>query len=163
MRTDAAVTQTLILGIGNSLLTDDGVGVHVIRALASRPELTDRIALRDGGTIGLELLAEVEKYASFIAIDAMELGAQPGALRVFQGSDMDRQLRGTKRTAHEVALSDLMSAAHLAGSAPERRALIAIQPGSTGWGLVPTEAVGAAIPKACRAALSLVEDWNDER
>jgi hydrogenase maturation protease len=84
-------------------------------------------------------------------------------MQVFQGLDMDKQLRGSKRTAHEVALSDLISAAHLAGTVPQRRALIAIQPGSTGWGLAPTKSVGAAIPKACKAVTSILESWNDER
>jgi hydrogenase maturation protease len=156
-------TQTLILGIGNSLLSDDGVGVHIVRALETNIQIAHLVALRDGGTIGLELLAEVEQFNSLIAIDAMELDDAPGAMQVFQGLDMDKQLRGSKRTAHEVALSDLISAAHLAGTVPQRRALIAIQPGSTDWGLAPTKAVGAAIPKACKAVASILESWNDER
>jgi hydrogenase maturation protease len=163
MPADIAATQTLVLGIGNSLLTDDGVGVHVVRALETNSQIAHLIALCDGGTIGLELLAEVEKFDSFIAIDAMELNSEPGAIQVFQGLDMDKQLRGNKRTAHEVALSDLMSAAHLAGTVPLRRALIAIQPGSIDWGLTPTNAISAAIPKACKAVAALLEGWNNER
>jgi hydrogenase maturation protease len=162
MRAEVAAAQTLILGIGNSLLTDDGAGVHVVRALEANGNIAHVVVLRDGGTIGIALLAEVEKFDSLIAIDAMQLGGEPGVVRVFQGLDMDKQLRGNKRTAHEVALSDLISAAHLAGTVPRRRALVAIQPGSTEWGLTPTHAVGAAIPKACEAVLSLLERWNDE-
>jgi hydrogenase maturation protease len=165
MRTDVAAAHTLILGIGNTLLSDDGVGVHVIRALEAlerNGEIGERVALRDGGTIGLALLSEIETFGSLIAVDAMELGAAPGALRVFEGPDMDRQLSGKKRTAHEVALADLMSAARLVGSQPERRALVAIQPASTEWGLQPTAEVSAAIPPACRIVLSLLKGWNDD-
>ena len=75
---------------------------------------------------------------------------------------MDRQLCGKKRTAHEVALADLISAGELSGRAPERRALIAIQPASTDWGLTPTAAVAAAIPRACGAVRDLIERWDDE-
>lgn len=161
MQTEIAATHTLILGLGNILLSDDGVGVHVVRALEQDDGIVHAIALRDGGTIGLSLLSEIEQYGALIAVDAMEFGGKPGEVRTFRDRDMDEQLRGKKRTAHEVALADLIVAAELAGSAPPRRALVAIQPQSTDWGLAPTRAVAAAIPQACRSVLTLVEDWND--
>ncbi len=154
---------TLLLGIGNVLLSDDGAGIHVLRALdAVRAEggLAPSVTLRDGGTIGLALLGEIEQAEALIAVDAMQMGAAPGTVRAFVGSEMDRQLGGTKRSAHEVALADLLAAAHLAGWAPERRALVAIQPDSTDWGLEPTAAVKAAIPGACRSVLSIIEEWS---
>lgn len=162
MHSDAIAAHTLVLGIGNILLGDDGIGVHVVRALGHAGDVTHPVALRDGGTIGLELLSDIEEYGSFIAVDAMELGEEPGTVRVFQGADMDRQLCGKKRTAHEVALSDLMSAARLTGIEPGRRALIAIQPAMIEWGLAPTPAVAAAVPQACRVVLSLLEGWNND-
>jgi hydrogenase maturation protease len=158
--------RTLVIGIGNILLTDDGVGVHVIRALEAleqEDETDHMLTIRDGGTIGLALLSDFTDFGALIVIDAMELGAAPGALRVFQGVDMDAQLGGKKRTAHEVALADLMIAAELTDCAPALRALVAIQPGSTQWGLAPTELVSAAIPKACKTTLSIVERWNNAR
>jgi hydrogenase maturation protease len=163
MSTEAAATGTLLMGIGNVLLSDDGVGVHVIHALDALDragEIGHLITLRDGGTIGLALLPELDTFDALIAIDAMELGSAPGTVRAFAGPDMDAQLGGRKRTAHEVALGDLMMAAALTGCAPERRALVAIQPGSTEWGLAPTEPVLAAIPRACQTVLSLLEDWE---
>ncbi|MBU6444789.1 MAG: hydrogenase maturation protease [Alphaproteobacteria bacterium] len=166
MLADVSAAQTLVLGLGNILLTDDGVGVHVVRALGALQQeqvIDPAIALCDGGTIGLALLSEVETSGALIAIDATEMHAPPGAVRSFVGAEMDAQLAGQKRTAHEVALADLMMAANLAGKAPLKRALIGIQPQSTGWGLEPTAAVAAAIPVACKAALSLLERWNHER
>ena len=163
MSTEAVGTRTLLVGIGNILLSDDGVGIHVIRALDALEragEIGHEIALRDGGTIGLALLPEFDGFDALIAIDAMELGSPPGTVRAFTGAHMDAQLGGRKRTAHEVALADLMMAAALTGCAPERRALVAIQPGSTQWGLAPTPPVLAAIPAACRSVLSLLEEWE---
>jgi hydrogenase maturation protease len=158
-------TRAVILGIGNTLLTDDGVGVHVARAVQglvnagwSRPGL--RIC--DGGTVGLSLLTWIEPQAPLIAIDAAELGAAPGTVAVFTGQAMDQQLAGIKHSAHEVALSDLVQAAWLSGLLPERRALIAVQPEVTSWGLEPTEAVAAAIPEAVEAILKLLESWPDD-
>ncbi|MDE3237956.1 MAG: hydrogenase maturation protease [Paracoccaceae bacterium] len=150
----------VVLGIGNSLLTDDGIGIHVTTALARHPD-GGALRLCDGGTIGLSLLAEIDAHAPLIAVDAMELHAPPGTLAVFTGAAMDRQLTGTKRSAHEVALADLMQAADLSGILPARRALVAIQPEVTTWGLAPTPAVAAAIPRAVAAILTLVKDWSD--
>ncbi|MCT8973472.1 HyaD/HybD family hydrogenase maturation endopeptidase [Microbaculum marinisediminis] len=164
MRTDATKTRTLVLGIGNVLLSDDGAGVHVVNALGQRQdrgEIGSDVALRDGGTIGLALLSEIEESGALIAVDAMDLDMRPGTVRTFRGADMDAQLRGNKKTAHEVALADLIAAARLAGCAPERRALVAIQPGATGWGLAATGPVQAAVPKACGAVIALIGEWSD--
>jgi len=157
-------TSPLVLGIGNSLLSDDGVGIHVVQALdamadAGRPSFDTR----DGGTIGLALLGELEGRESLVVVDAMELGAAPGTIRVFHDGAMDRQLTGTKKSAHEVALADLMMAAALSGCAPKRRALVAVQPQETGWGLEPTAAVAAALPGACAAVLDILRGWADDR
>ena len=158
--TEAPIGRALVLGLGNILLRDDGIGVHVVQALgARRPD--PQVTLRDGGTIGLALLSDIEESASLIAVDAMELGEDPGTVRTYVGPEMDRHLSGKKRTAHEVALADLIAAARLTGVAPERRALVAIQPASIEWGLDPTDAVRAAIPSACDAVCSLVEDWTN--
>jgi hydrogenase maturation protease len=153
----------LILGIGNTLLSDDGIGVHVATAVQNvAGQIAQPLRVCDGGTIGLSLLAEIEPGAALIAIDAMELHDAPGTVRVFEGAAMDRQLRGTKRSAHEVALADLMQAAEFSGIGPVRRALVAIQPQLTTWGLAPTPAVAAAIPGAVAAVLALLEGWQHE-
>jgi hydrogenase maturation protease len=152
----------LVLGIGNTLLSDDGIGVHISRAVEDA--LRDgarQVRVRDGGTIGLSLLSELDPGAPLIAVDATELHAPPGTLRIFKGTEMDRQLRGTKRSAHEVALADLIQAADFAGIGPGRRALVAIQPQVTTWGTRPTPAVAQAIPHAVRAILDVLEDWDE--
>jgi hydrogenase maturation protease len=164
MQTEAAATQTLILGLGNILLSDDGVGIHVVRALETREregQISHVIALRDGGTIGLSLLTEIEEFGALIVIDAMEMGAKAGAVCAFEGAAMDAQLCGKKRTAHEVALADLIMAAQLAGCAPEQRALVAIQPEITTLGLEPTASVQAAIAPACTAVEDLLTRWSN--
>lgn len=154
--------RTLLLGVGNSLLTDDGIGIHVLSAIQGDTAVSGTLRLHDGGTIGLALLPEIEDCDALIAVDAMELDEVPGTLRVFEGQAMDVALAGKKRTAHEVALSDLMEAAELIGRKPVRRALIGIQPLSTLWGLEPTPDVSAAIPAACSAIGKLLEDWHHD-
>lgn len=150
----------LILGLGNTLLSDDGVGVHIIETL--RPEYADNleVTLRDGGTLGLALLPEIEDSRALILVDAAECSAAPGEVRCFVGDEMDRRLGGKKRTAHEVAAADLLDAAQLTGQRPALRALVAVQPASTEWGLKPTSAVLAAMPKACSEIRELVAAWQ---
>jgi hydrogenase maturation protease len=154
--------QPLVLGIGNTLLSDDGIGVHVIQALEAR-ELGCAAHLRDGGTLGLSLLPEIEDCEALIAVDATEMGAAPGTVRTFEDAKMDVQLLGRKRTVHELALAELMQAARLMGKLPARRALVAIQPSSAEWGLSPTRDVLAAIPRACSLVISLLEAWSHGR
>lgn len=150
---------TLVLGIGNTLQADDGVGVHVVHAL-EKMDLAGDVALRDGGTIGLSLLAEIEDCDALIVVDAMELGAAPGTVALFEGAEIQAQLGGKKRTAHEVAVSDLLAAAQLAGCCPPNQALIGIQPGRIGWGLEAEGPVAEAIPEACAIVARLVEEWH---
>jgi len=156
----AADKKYLVLGVGNTLLCDDGVGVHVAKVLESRPELSSRIKIIDGGTLGLSLLPEIEDAAGLIVIDAAELGAPPGAIRLFEDDAMDCHLSGKKTTVHEVAVADLLAAASMIGHAPRDRALVAIQPASTDWGLEPTAAVQPAIGKAADVVASVIERWS---
>lgn len=159
--TPRAPAITLILGIGNSLLADDGVGLHVLRALSDDAQADPSLRLCDGGTVGLALLPEIENCTQLIVIDAVQMGAPSGTLLVFEDAAMDAQMHGSKRSAHEVALADLMGAAHLLGTVPSRRALVGVQPGDTGWGLEPTPPVAAAIAPACAAVRALIKGWSD--
>lgn len=151
----------LVLGLGNTLLSDDGVGVHVVEALrGAHAAADDEVILRDGGTLGLALLPELETAEALIVVDAAAFSAEPGAVRVFEGAAMDAQLAGKRHTVHEVNLVDLMGAAELSGVRPERRALVGIEPKSFEWGLAPTEVVAAAVPRACAAVNQLIEEWR---
>lgn len=151
---------TLVLGLGNRLLCDDAAGPLVVDALSAAGPGDARTLFRDGGTIGLSLLPEIEDAAAFIAVDAAALGAVPGTVLVFEGAAMDQQLGGRKRSAHEVALFDLMATAALNARLPARRALVAVEPASTALGLEPTPAVRAALPEMCRAVQALLTRWN---
>jgi hydrogenase maturation protease len=156
-------TKTLVLGIGNTLLGDEGAGVYVVRALAAdQGGRQDRdIEFLDGGTLSFTLAAPIEEADQLIVIDAAQLKADAGAVRVFEGAEMDAFLGANrKRSVHEVGLIDLMSIARLTDSLPARRALIGIQPQYVDWAEQPTAAVAAAIPKACEEALSLIRRWS---
>jgi hydrogenase maturation protease len=154
--------KVMVMGVGNTLLQDDGIGIHVTDLLRNRHPTQSNVSYIDGGTIGLSLLPAVEDTDALIIVDAAELNAAPGTIRVFRGAEIEQQMSGRKRSVHEVAISDLLSAATLRGTCPSRRALVAIQPFSTDLGLEPTPAVQAAIPEACAAVIGLTQGFQDE-
>jgi hydrogenase maturation protease len=155
--------KVLVLGIGNTLLADEGVGVHVIQALRQGSlAARDDVELLDGGTLSFTLAGPIQDADALIVVDAAQLKSSPGTLQVFQGEDMDRFLTSNRKSSvHEVGLTDLRAIAMLAGHWPEQRAMVAIQPAKMDWGEYPTETVAAAIPEACAKIESLIGDWLD--
>lgn len=154
--------KTLILGIGNTLLSDEGVGVHVTQQLQSMLPPSDDLEILDGGTLSFTLASPIEDADALIVVDAAQLKSSPGTLKVFEGKEMDAFLLGNRKSSvHEVGLTDLMSIAMLTGHWPERRALVAIQPEKVDWGDAPTPQVAAAVPLACEHIQTLIGEWRN--
>ena len=153
--------KILVLGIGNTLLSDEGIGIHVIQASEAALTPSEDISYLDGGTLSFTLAGPIEDTDALIVVDAAQLKSSPGTLRVLEGEDMDHFLMSNRKSSvHEVGLTDLRAIAILAGHWPERRAMIAIQPEKLDWGEAPTEAVAAAIPEACRQIEGLIGKWQ---
>jgi len=108
--------KTLILGIGNLLMGDEGVGIHVIRYLQENYELPG-IDIVDGGTGGFHLLEYFQDYERVILVDATTDGQLPGTLKIIKpkySSDYPQTL-----TAHDIGLKDLLDALYLLNKQPE--------------------------------------------
>jgi hydrogenase maturation protease len=147
-----------VVGIGNSLLRDDGAGIHVLALVAA--DLGNSVRCIDGGTVGLALLDRLADLDGLVALDAMILGKKPGTVTVLERDDMDNHLRRQHGSVHEVGLSDLMDALRLRGELPANRALIGIEPADMEWGTEPTAAVAAALPDAATLATRLIREWR---
>jgi len=154
------MSHTLCLGVGNTLLTDEGAGVHAMRQMQSEADWPDDIEFLDAGTLSFTLADAIASATNLLIFDAAELGEAPGAVRVFEGDDFDRFLVSGKRSVHEVGFADLMDIARLQDCLPGNRALIGIQPGDFGWGEAPGKAVSAAMPEASALAAALVSKWS---
>jgi hydrogenase maturation protease len=154
------IKNTLILGIGNTLLADEGTGIHMLDYLRRHyPELPDVTCL-DGGTLSFTLAPYIEDANNLIVIDAAELDAAPGTIKLFTGEEMDRFAGKTKRSVHEVSLGDLLAIAHLTDTLPKNRALIAVQPRDVDWGHCLSNPVKQALPEAAGHILELLQDWT---
>ena len=128
MTTDGAPARCTIVGIGNVLLGDEGIGVHVVRHVERMP-LPDGVTCIDGGTGGLHLLGLLEKTRRVVLIDATADGATPGTVRRLRprfSGDYPRTL-----TAHDIGLKDLLDAVDLLGDRPEIT-LLAVSIGTPG-------------------------------
>ena len=149
--------KCLVLGIGNTLLTDEGVGIHVLQALDAEWGNASDVTLLDGGTLSFTLAGPIEDADALIVVDAANIQSSPGTWTLLKGDEMDAFLMGNRKsTVHEVGLTDLRAIAILAGHWPEQRAMLAIQPDVVDWGEVPTPAVAAAIPPVCTAISNLI-------
>ncbi len=153
--------RTLVLGVGNTLLTDEGAGLHVLAHLEAHHPVPPGVTYLDGGTLSFTLTGPIEEADSLIVLDAAELKAPPGTVRTFVGEEMDRFLGTPRRSVHEVGLMDLMDIARLTRTLPENRALVGIQPLEFGWGDRPSEPVAAAVPQAAALVLELIRRWQE--
>jgi hydrogenase maturation protease len=147
----------LVLGIGNTLLGDEGVGVHVVREMGRLAERGDVVlpagtALLDGGTLGPGLLPWIAGARAVVLVDAAELDAEPGSVAVFRG-DALRTARGTA-AARPAGVGSLLGAARLADVLPAAVALVGIQPADVEVGLELSEPARAALPAAIEATLT---------
>lgn len=152
--------KTLVLGIGNTLLTDEGAGIHALQYLQQHYPESDDVTYLDGGTLSFTLAGAVEDADNLIVIDAAQLKGKPGTVDCLVNEDMDRFLGTCKRSVHEVGLLDLLDIARLTGHLPERRALVAIQPDIVDWGDAPTASVASAIPLAAEKVAELMKQWK---
>lgn len=154
------MATTLILGIGNSLLTDEGVGIHIVDALKSRYPGLPGVTCVDGGTLSFTLAELIASHDRLIVADAARTGSAPGTVSCFEGGEMDRYLSGNRQSVHEVGLSDLLDIARLTESYPGKRALIGVEPQNLEWGEQTSEPVSQAIPEAVEQILTLLKRWD---
>jgi hydrogenase maturation protease len=140
----------LVLGVGNILLGDDGVGVRVvdaIRELVGRGEvaLPTGTRLVDGGTRGRDLLPWLDEARAVLLVDAVDLDGPPGTVRVLRGPDLAPTLtRGV--ATHSTGVADLLAAARTTGVLPGAVAMVGVRPAALDTGLDLSDAVRAALP-----------------
>jgi len=149
----------LILGVGNLLLRDEGVGVHVISALRDR-ELPDDVELWDGGTASFDLLDTLAGRRQVIIIDAVRTGSEPGTIFRFTPEDISAR-REQVTSLHQVGLLEALTVAeHLLDSAPQEVIILGIEPKEIDWGLELSPEVEAAVPKVIELVMEELDPFE---
>ena len=155
-----SIENVLILGIGNTLLSDEGIGVHLVDRMRQRVGELAGIEYMDGGTLSFTLAEPIARADGLIVVDAARMDSPPGTLKVFHDEEMDRYLSGNRASVHEVSLTDLLDIARLSECLPQARCLIGIEPASVGWGEQPSVPVAQAIDPGIDEILSILNDWG---
>ena len=152
--------MTAVLGLGNLVHSDDGVGVHAIQQLQRDPRVPPATVLLDGGTQGLSLISHISGFSRLLVIDAVNAGEPPGTVLRFEGSAL-HGLPG-KASVHQLGFADMMVALKLLGESPPELVVLGVQPLSTEWSMDLTPPVRDAIPALLDACLLYTSDAADE-
>ena len=119
--------KTLVLGVGNKLMSDEGVGVHVIERLAEKFQLPEEVQVLDGGTLGLDLLYYLEGIENLLIVDAAETGKEAGTMIRLQDDEVPAFM-SIKISPHQMGVPDMLAAAKMMDRYPKRLVLWGIQP-----------------------------------
>ena len=149
----------LVLGIGNLVMGDDGVGVLVAQRLQQRYRFADNVEIMDGGTLGLDLLPKLENITNLIMIDAVETGQKAGTCVRLCGQELPIALE-TKVSPHQMGLKDLLAVSELMGHSPNEMVLIGVQPGSIEMEIGLTSEVEAQFETLVSNVLSELANWG---
>ncbi len=148
-----------VLGIGNILLSDEGIGVRVVEAIRERYEFPGSVEIIDGGTMGLDLLPFIEGKDSVLILDAVNIEKPPGTIVKIEGDEIPKFL-SMKISVHQIGLPDMLSAAKLMGIMPEEICLIGIQPKNMETGLLLSDDVGDKLDSLIEIAMNKLEEWG---
>ena len=148
-----------MLGIGNLIMTDDGVGVRVVQRLAEGYVFPPEVTILDGGTLGLDLLAHLEGVQRLLIIDAMETGGPTGTIVRMTGEEIPVVFE-TKLSPHQMGLKDLLAVSVLRGITPPEMVLLGVQPGNIEMGIELSPAVEAQLDTLVDRALRELENWG---
>jgi hydrogenase maturation protease len=137
------MAELVVLGLGNVLLSDDGLGVAAVTRLGRRFRAPDGVRVLDGGTLGLSLLPLLAEAQSAILVDAIAADAPPGAPVRIEGHEVRRAV-GQRLSPHQIGVADLFDGLTLRGEGPTSVVLLGLVPRSIelGLGLSPEVAAG---------------------
>lgn len=143
--------RVVVLGVGNVLLKDEGVGVHVIREL-EKAKLPESVRLIDGGTGGFNLIGIIAEADRLIVVDTLAAEGDPGSIFRFGPKEIERDKGEVRVSMHDIGLLDALEMAALSGYKPHTT-IYGIVPGEIDWGMELTPKVAAAARKAARMVL----------
>ncbi|MGB9467247.1 MAG: hydrogenase maturation protease [Candidatus Acidiferrum sp.] len=156
---DLLASDTVVIGVGNTILSDEGVGVHAARLLQGDPRVPAGVAILDGGTIGLELVPYASDASRVLLLDAMNSGSMPGTLARMTGRDLLGTTAGWN--AHQLGVADLVAALFLVSTGPQDIVVLGVQPANTDWGTTLSPEVEAALVPLVDAALAQLKLWKE--
>ena len=143
-------SRIVVIGVGNLLLKDEGIGIHILRDL-QEINLPPDIKLIDGGT-SPDLIAYTRAGDKMIIIDAAKAGGEAGAIYRFKPEDLAR-VKGTLTSAHEMGVVENLKLMALTGNEPREIVIIGIEPKDIDWGTELSPGIQAKLPEIIKVIL----------
>jgi hydrogenase maturation protease len=156
---DPSQASIVILGIGNTLRADEGIGIHALERLLKNHRLADHVKAIDGGVMGLELLPYIEGSSALLLLDAIDAGKPPGTVVRLEGENVPA-IWEQKLSMHQAGLADLLALLRMEGLLPQRLVLMGIQPAVIDWSLELSPAVEASCDSLVKMAADQLKSWG---
>ena len=151
--------KILVLGVGNELLSDEGIGVHTIKELSKR-ELPPEVEIMEGGTDGFGLIHIITDTDRLIVIDSVKGGGEPGTLYKFDIKDAPKTPDLFKTSIHQIGILEVINLSNLIGKTPETT-VIGVEPKSILTSMELTNEIQAKIPRVIELILEEIESYFD--
>ena len=148
-----------LIGLGNILMRDEGIGVHVVNRFRERYSVPDSVEIVDGGTCGLDLMPVIEGRRKVLIVDAVNFEREPGYIGELVNDEIPARF-STKASLHHLGLMDVLSIVRLADAMPEEICIIGIQPKTMELGLDMTELMLDKIDVLVEKIVLKLREWN---
>ena len=153
--------RTVVIGAGNVLMGDDGLGLAALERLRSNWTVPEEVDLVDGGTFGLYLLPAIEDAARLLVLDAIDIGAEPGTEIVLARKDLPRYV-SRPTSPHQVSLCDALALAELRDALADDTTIIGLQPGLITFSTHLSDPVASRIDDLVALAVRVLADWGHQ-
>jgi hydrogenase maturation protease len=151
--------RRIVLGLGNTLNTDEGVGVHALTMLRHEAGTELPFEFLDGGTLGLNLLPLVEETSHLLLLDAVDAGKTAGTVIELRREDIPL-FAGVKLSQHQLTFQEVLGLAQVRGKLPDHLHLIGVQPADLSIGVGMSNPVVQALPDVLARAKALLLTWE---
>jgi hydrogenase maturation protease len=151
--------RTLVLGLGNMLMADDGIGLAALARLQDGWFIPPQVDLVDGGTWGMNLLPLIESADRLLVLDAIDSGAAPGTCAELRDGDVPRFL-AQKLSPHQIDLREVLALAQLRGTLPGELVAIGVQPGRIEMSTDLSPEVSAHLDEMVKLAGAVLQEWG---
>jgi hydrogenase maturation protease len=122
--------DTVVIGLGNLLLSDEGIGVHLVRCLSSQQDKFPKVDFLDAGEAGMSLLHLIANRKKAVIIDCAKMGASPGKIKRFTPDDVQSIKKLSQYSLHEADILQVVRLSQQLGECPEEVVFFGIEPGS---------------------------------
>ena len=150
--------EITVLGVGNTILTDEGFGVHAVEHLKNNYAFDDRVQLIDGGTLGIELTHFITGTKKLLIIDSIDGGLAPGTMYRLSGDDIKAHFK-QKISAHEVGIEEVLTLLELTGKAIPEVIVIGAQPYVLDAGVGLSDDMKKILPSIVADAVEIINKW----